>query len=97
MKLNTYLHYNGNCEEAFKFYEKAVDGKIVMKQTYGDSPAAGQSPDGVKDRIIHARIQIGDTVVMGSDAPPDHFAPPQGFSMSLSVPSLTLSELTAPV
>jgi len=85
MSLNTYLHYNGNCAEAFKFYEKAVGGKIVMSSTYGDSPAGAQTPDAMKSRIIHARIQIGDTIVMGSDAPPERFSPPQGFSMSLSV------------
>ncbi|HXL99817.1 MAG TPA: VOC family protein [Rhizomicrobium sp.] len=83
MKLNTYLHFPGNCHEAFKFYEKALGGKIVTLQTYGDSPAAAQSPAGWKDKIIHARIEVGDTLIMGSDAPPDRQAKAQGFSLSL--------------
>ena len=92
MKLNTYLHFNGNCEEAFKFYEKVLGGKIVMSQSYGDSPAGAQSPDAMKKKIIHARIQIGDTLVMGSDSPPDRFSPPAGFSMSLSMPTVEEAE-----
>jgi PhnB protein len=35
MQLDPYLHFNGNCEEAFEFYEKALGGKIVAKHTYG--------------------------------------------------------------
>lgn len=90
MQINTYLHYNGNCAEAFQFYEKVVDGRIVMSQTYGDSPAGDHG--GMKDKIIHARIEIGGTIVMGSDAPPDRFSAPAGFSMTLGVPSIEEAE-----
>lgn len=84
MELNTYLHFKGNCDEAFRFYEQNLGGHIVMRQTYGDSPAGPQSSPAMKDKIIHARIKIGDTILMGSDAPPERFSPPQGFSLSLS-------------
>jgi PhnB protein len=83
VQLNTYLHFNGNCDEAFRFYEKVLNAKIEMRSTYGDSPAGAQTPEAMKGRIIHARIRIGDTIVMGSDAPPERFSPPQGFSLSL--------------
>ena len=84
MELNTYLHFNGNCGDALKFYEQALGGQIVMRQTFGDSPADAQTPPDMKDKIIHARIKIGDTILMLSDAPPERFSPPQGFSLSLS-------------
>jgi PhnB protein len=83
MQLNTYLHFNGNCEEAFAYYEKALGGKIEMKSTYGDSPAGAQTPESMKGWIIHARIRIGDQILMGSDAPPERYQKPQGFSLSL--------------
>jgi PhnB protein len=83
MQLNAYLHFNGNCEEAFKFYEQATGGKIEMKSTFGDTPMAAQMP-AMKDKIVHVRLRIGDTVLMGSDAPPERFEKPQGFSLSLS-------------
>lgn len=85
MELNTYLHFSGNCDEAFKFYERTLGGKIEMRSTYGDSPAGPQSPPAMKDKIIHARIRIGDTVLMGSDTPPDRSSSPQGFSLTLSL------------
>ncbi|HWA92802.1 MAG TPA: VOC family protein [Rhizomicrobium sp.] len=84
MQLNTYVHYNGNCDDAFRFYEQALGGKIEMRQTYGASPAGAQTPPEMKDKIIHARIRIGDTVLMGSDAPPQRRGTPDGFSLSLS-------------
>jgi PhnB protein len=86
MHLNPYLNFNGTCEEAFKFYERHLGGKIVMLQTFGDTPMAGQMPDMAK-KVVHARITIGDLLVMGSDAPPDNFQPPQGMMLALGVES----------
>ena len=81
--LNAYLHFNGNCADAFKFYEKALGAKELMMMTYGDAPPQpGQDPAMAK-KIIHARIQFGDNLLMGSDAPPERFHKPQGFSVSL--------------
>jgi PhnB protein len=84
MKLNCYLAFPGQCAEAFHFYEKALGGKLMI-QSWGDSPMAGQAPEGWKDKVMHARLQIGDQVLMGSDAPPDHQKTPQGFSVSVQV------------
>lgn len=82
MQLNAYLHFNGNCEEAFAFYAKATGGVIEMKSTFGESPMAAQMP-AMKDKIVHARLRIGDQILMGSDAPPERYKAPQGFSLSL--------------
>ena len=83
MQLNPYLFFKGNCEEAFRLYERVLGGKIIFMQTYGDAPDPSQSP--VKDHklIMHARMTVGDEVLMGSDAPEDRFHTPQGFSVSL--------------
>ena len=84
MNLNAYLHFKGNCEEAFKFYERTLGGKMLMKVTYGEAPPQGQMPpDFDKNKMMHARIQVGDTLLMGSDAPPDRFQKPQGFSVNI--------------
>ncbi|MBV9992076.1 MAG: VOC family protein [Alphaproteobacteria bacterium] len=92
MKVNTYLHFNGNCADALKFYEQVLDAKVVMSQTFGDSPAAEHSPPEMKSRIIHARIQIGDALVMASDTPPERYSPPAGVSMTVNVPSIEEAE-----
>src|SRR5512143_2488993 len=85
MQLNPYLNFNGQCEAAFKFYERCLRGKIEMMLTHGNSPMAEQVSAAWRDKIMHARLVLGDKVLMGSDAPPDHYEKPQGFSVSLSV------------
>ena len=85
MDLNPYLFFNGTCEAAFKFYEKALGGKILAMMPHAGSPAESQVSPEWKDKIIHARMQIGEMLLMGSDAPPGHFNPPQGFSINLGV------------
>ncbi|MBW4580263.1 MAG: VOC family protein [Tildeniella nuda ZEHNDER 1965/U140] len=83
MKLNPYLSFNDECEAAFKFYEQCLGGKIDSMMTYGDSPMAEQTPPEKLDKIMHVSLTVGDTVLMGSDAPPNYFEKPQGFSVSL--------------
>jgi len=85
MRLNPYLVFNGQCEAAFRFYEQCLGGKIAALMTYGDSPMAEQCGPQSRDRIMHARLQVGDTVLMGSDAPTDRFQPMQGMSVTLNV------------
>lgn len=87
MKIAPYLHFNGNCAEAFALYEKALGGKIVAKSKYGDAPSADQVPPGWGDKLMHAHLVAGSTELMGSDAPPQHYAKPQGMSVSVNVKS----------
>jgi PhnB protein len=69
MYLNPYLGFNGNCREAFQAYEKIFRGKILMMQTNGESPMADQMPPEVRDRVMHARLAVGDKLLMGGDNP----------------------------
>src|ERR1700722_2581063 len=85
MQLNPYLLFNGQCEAAFKFYEKCLGGKIVAMMPHEGTPAAGHVPPEWGKKIIHARMQGGDKLLMDSDAPPDHFQTPKGFSVSVTV------------
>jgi PhnB protein len=82
MQFTPYLNFDGRCAEAFRFYEHLFGGEIVMMQTHGESPMADQVPPDWKDLVIHARLLLGDGVLMGSDAPPAMFKPAQGFSTS---------------
>jgi PhnB protein len=84
MQLNPYLMFKGDCEAAFSFYEKVLGGKIQAMMRYEGSPAAQHIPPEWRDRIMHARLTVGDEVLMGSDAPPPHDAM-KGFSVTLSV------------
>jgi PhnB protein len=85
MQINTYLLFAGQCEEAFKFYEKLLGGKIEAMMTHESGPAASQVPPEWLKKILHARLAVADQVIMASDAPPGRQAKPQGFSVSVSV------------
>jgi PhnB protein len=86
MKIYTYLNYGGNCEEAFRFYEKHLGGKIARVMKWGQMPNPEQHmPPGFEDAVMHARMEIGETVLMASDVP--NYQPMRSVYLSLSVPS----------
>jgi PhnB protein len=85
MQVNPLLAFNGQCEAAFRFYEKCLGGKIVTMMTYGDTPAAEQAPPDWRKKIIHATLSLGDQVLMGADATPERYQKPQGFSVMLGL------------
>lgn len=85
MHLNPYLLFNGNCGEAFRFYEETLGGKIEGLFTYKDSPAAEHAPPDWGDKVMHATLAIGDQKLMGSDAPPGHYEQPKGMSVSIGL------------
>jgi PhnB protein len=87
MKVNTYLNYGGNCEEAFRFYEKHLGAKVLALMKQGQMPGASNVPENMKNAVLHARIQIGDAILMGSDVPPDRFQPMRSVYISLTVDS----------
>jgi PhnB protein len=73
MQLISYLHFEGQCEAVLKFYAKCLGGKIEVMMPHQGSPAADQVPAAWRDKILHARLAVGDQVLMGFDAPPGHF------------------------
>lgn len=85
MQLNAYLMFNGNCEAAFKFYEQCLGGKITMMMTHKEAPSAEKISPDWQDKIMHACLDLGDRLLMGSDSPPDYFEAPQGFYVQISV------------
>ncbi len=84
MKVNPYLFYDGNCEAAFKHYEKVLGAKIEVLLRNEEAPPDMPSPPERKKKIMHGRLTIDGQVLMASDAPPDHFHKSQGFSVSLT-------------
>src|SRR5690348_8920482 len=75
------LCFNGQCEAAFKFYEQHLGGKMVFKLTWGDSPMASDAPPGWSEKLMHARLIVGETALLGSDVAPASYEAPRGFAM----------------
>ncbi|MFL5560503.1 MAG: VOC family protein [Gemmatimonadaceae bacterium] len=92
MKLFTYLNYGGNCREAFEFYAQHLGGRITMLSTHGEAPAPNNAPEGWKNMVLHARIEIGGTTIFGADVPPDRFQPMRSAYLSLTLDSTAEAE-----
>jgi PhnB protein len=87
VQLHTYLNYGGNCEEAFKFYEKHLGGKITMMMRHGEQPDGHNVPADWARAVLHARMNLGGTELLGADIPPDRFQPIRSAYLSLTLSS----------
>ena len=92
MQLNTYLNYGGNCEQAFRFYEEHLGGKVTMLMRHGEQPNASNVAPEWKNAVLHARMTLGGTELFGADMPPDRFQPMRSAYLSLSVDSVEEAE-----
>jgi len=92
MRVNPYLNFNGDCAAAFEFYARCLGGTIEAMMTHRGSPMEAQTPPERLDKVMHARLVVDGDVLMGSDAPPEHFEKPQGFSVTLNVDDPTKAE-----
>ena len=86
MESTIYLYFNGNCKQAFEFYQRILGGKIDAMMPHTGTPAEAHVPPEWRDKILHARLVLdGGGSIMASDAPPGRYEKPQGFSVSISV------------
>jgi uncharacterized glyoxalase superfamily protein PhnB len=92
VKSSPYLMFDGNCREAFSFYERVLGGKVEVMMTHGESPIASNVPNDWHDAILHARLSFGDQVLMGGDAPGGRYQPPQGVYVALSLATVPDAE-----
>lgn len=91
MKLNPYLGFDGNCAEAFRFYQELLGGELKVL-THAGSPMADEVPPEWADRVMHSCLTAGDVVLMGGDTPPGSYAAPSGFCVSLHLPDAAEGE-----
>jgi PhnB protein len=92
MKLYTYLNYGGNCRQAFEFYAKHLGGRITMMVTHAEQPNADRVPADWKNAVLHARLELGDTFVLGTDIPPEHFQPMRSAYLTIMADSVDDAE-----
>ena len=86
MKIDPYLHFNGNCAEAIEWYEKAFNTKVSQVMRYGDAPAEDgyEIEPGTENFIGHATLQVGETGLMLCDAPDEEHRFGTGISLHIS-------------
>ena len=91
MQFIPYLNFNGECETAFKFYERSLGGTADIRK-YGDSPMAKDTPPEWQGRVMHARLDVGDAVLMGSDRAPGQDEQSKGTYVSLAINDVAEAE-----
>ena len=88
MHIQSYLFFDGRCEEAIEFYQQAMGAKVDMLMRFKDSPEPPQpgcTAPGSENKVMHACIKVGDTAIMASDGRCEGKPNFQGFSLSLTV------------
>lgn len=92
MKVQSYLFFNGRCEEALEFYRTQVGAEVTMKMRFSESPEP-PSPEmcgpGSEDKIMHSEFKIGETLLMASDGNASGSPEFKGISLALSAPNQT--------
>jgi PhnB protein len=95
MKVESYLFFNGHCEEAIAFYQQALGAEVVMQMRMSDSPEPHQPgilPPGFDNKIMHATLRIGETYVQMSDGNSNVMPEFKGFSLSITVADAATAE-----
>ena len=95
MKVQPYLFFNGRCEEAVEYYRKALGAKVEMMMRNKESPEPappGMLPPGSENKVMHASMQIGETLVMASDGMCSGVPDFKGFSLSIDAPDAATAE-----
>jgi PhnB protein len=90
MHVQSYLFFDGRCEEAIEFYRKALGAEVTMLMRFKESPEPprpGMTPPGSENKVMHASFRIGDTTVMASDGECRGKPNFQGMALSLTVAS----------
>ena len=94
MGINAYLNFNGNCREAFEFYQSVFGGEFNNLATFAEGPEDMQVSDADKDKIMHMSLDVGSSVLMGSDMP-EQYGPPRTFGDNVALSFTADSRLDA--
>ncbi len=92
MQLYTHLNFGGNCEEAFRFYEKHIGGTITAMMRRGELPAGYDVTPGSENAVIHARLSLAGVELIGNDVPREYFQPIRSSYLYFSVDSTEEAE-----
>lgn len=97
IKLDPYINFNGNCEEAMNFYKNALGGEFLGMgiMHFGDAPGAEKLPESERSKVMHSALKVGNDILMAADVPsfaPITINPGNNIRISLSPDSLEESE-----
>jgi PhnB protein len=86
ISIQPYLFFGGRCEEAIEFYRKALGAEVVMMARFKDAPEPQPGmPDCFQDKVMHATLRLGETLLLASDGRCEGPQAFEGFSLSITV------------
>jgi PhnB protein len=88
MPVQPYLFFNGRCDEAIEFYQKALGAEVMMLMRFKQAPDQSMVKPETAEKVMHARLRIGDAIVLMSDGMCAGESKFEGFSLTLSLDSV---------
>jgi PhnB protein len=92
MQIQPYLFFDGRCEEAIEFYRKAISAEVSMLMRFKDAPEQGMVQPGSENKVMHASLRIGDSMVLASDGRCMGQPNFQGFALSITAANAAEAE-----
>jgi PhnB protein len=92
MHVQSYLFFNGRCEEAIEFYKQTLGAKVEMMMRFKEAPGDHKCSPGTEDKIMHSCLRIGDTAVMASDGMAQGQPEFKGFSLTINAKDVAEAE-----
>lgn len=83
MNIQTYLFFNGRCDEAVDFYRKAIGAKPGQLMRYKESPDQSMITPEWENKVMHGSFTVGDTEILVSDGRAGDSLRFEGFSLTL--------------
>ena len=84
MQVQSYLFFNGRCEEAIEFYKNTLGAKVEMLMRFKEAPGDHKCSPGTEEKVMHSCLRIGETAVMASDGMAQGKPEFKGFSLTIN-------------
>ncbi|HEU4459837.1 MAG TPA: VOC family protein [Methylibium sp.] len=100
MQVQSYLFFNGRCDEALEFYASKLGAKVEQRMSFADNPDLGAGegcagamlPPGFEHKVMHASVRIGETVLLASDGMEPKAPEFKGIALALTVDDAAAAE-----
>lgn len=92
MEMSTYLYFNGDCEQAMRFYAEVLGGEVSGVFRNSDAPDPSARMPGADHLVMNMAVKFGNAAILASDAPGDWYTRPAGFNVTVTPQSAAEAE-----
>lgn len=84
MKVQPYVFFDGNCDEALEFYKRALGAKVTALMRWKEAPDQSMVTPGSENKVMHSSFQVGETEILASDGRNTGKPSFQGFALTIT-------------